>query len=439
MISCEVRWVKRLLILLLLISLELFANISTIIKLEIKGAIGPASSSYFKEGMVYATDKNASMVLLELDTPGGLSSSMREIIQEITNSSIAVITYVYPKGARATSAGTYILYASHIAAMAPATNLGAATPINLMPSPKIADSNISVTATLEKKAINDAMAYIKSLAELNDRNVTWALDAVKESKSLSAEDALKFGVIDLIAEDTNELLKKLDGRSVVISGKSITLKTDGAVIELFEANWKTRFLSIITNPNIAYIFLLMAIYGIFFELMNPGAIFPGVIGTISGVIALYALNMIPFNYAGLLLIILGIAFMVLEVFIAGFGILGIGGVISFAFGSLLLFDADTLGSSVSIPLIIAFTISSLAFFILVMRLFVSSRSAKVVSGVEEMIGATAEVIESNDKDYIVHCHSERWSATCESELSVGQNVQVVEVIGLILKVKPIKE
>lgn len=430
---------KRLLILLLLLSLELFANTSTIIKLQINGAIGPASSSYIKEGMAYAASKNAQAILLELDTPGGLSTSMREMIQEITNSSIPIITYVYPKGARAASAGTYILYASHIAAMAPATNLGAATPISLMPTPKLADSNTSASSTIEKKAINDAMAYIKSLAELNDRNVTWALSAVKESKSLSAKDALKYGVIDLIAEDTKELLTKLDGRSVVIFGKSISLQTKGAVIELYEADWKTRFLSIITNPNIAYIFLLVAIYGIFFELMNPGSIFPGVVGIISGVIALYALNMIPFNYAGLLLIILGIAFMVSEVFIAGFGILGIGGVISFAFGSLLLFDADTIGSSVSIPLIIAFSLSSLAFFILVMRLFISSRSAKVVSGKEEMVGADAEVIESVEDGYIVHCHGETWSAISESKLSVAQRVQVVELSGLILKVKPIKE
>ena len=430
---------KRLLILLLLMSFELFANTSTIIKLEIKGAIGPASSSYLKEGMALAIDKNASMVLIELDTPGGLSTSMREMIQEITNSSIPVITYIYPKGARAASAGTYILYASHIAAMAPGTNLGAATPISLMPTPKMLDSNSSAKSTLEKKVINDAIAYIKSLAELNDRNITWAISAVKEAKSLSAQDALRYGVIDFIAEDTEELLKKLNGKEVTVSSKSLVLKTDNAVIELFEANWKTRFLSIITNPNIAYILLLIAIYGIFFELMNPGAIFPGVVGVISGVIALYALNMIPFNYAGLLLIILGIAFMVSEVFISGFGILGIGGVVAFAFGSLLLFDADTIGSSVSIPLIIAFSISSLAFFILVMRLFLSSRSAKVVSGVEEMIGATAEVLESFDNGYLVHCHGERWSATSESELSVGQSVQVVELCGLILKVKPIKE
>ncbi|MEA3373768.1 MAG: nodulation protein NfeD [Campylobacterota bacterium] len=430
---------KRLLFLLLLTLLPLLATASTIVKLEIKGTIGPASSSYLKEGVAVAARQNAQMILIELDTPGGLSTSMREMIQEITNSPLPVIIYVSPKGARAASAGTYLLYASHVAAMAPGTNLGAATPINMMPTPKVADSNASTISTLEKKAINDAMAYIKSLAELNDRNVSWALGAVKEAKSISAEDALRFGVIDLMADDTKELLSKLEGRSVVVSGKSITLTTEGAVIEYFEADWKTRFLAIITNPNIAYMLLLIAIYGIFFELMNPGALFPGVIGMISGVIALYALNMIPFNYAGLLLIILGISFMVAEVFISGFGILGIGGVIAFAFGSLLLFDADTLGSSVSLPLIIAFSLVSLAFFILVMRLFLRSRSAKVVSGAEEMVGAAAEVLEVSEQGYRVLCHGETWSAASESKLTVGQKVQVVERLGLILKVKPVEE
>jgi len=430
---------KRLLFLLLLISLSLFATASTIIKLEIKGTIGPASSNYLKEGMVAAVHQNAQMMLIELDTPGGLATSMREMIQEITNSSLPVIIYVSPKGARAASAGTYLLYASHVAAMAPGTNLGAATPVSLIPTPKITDSNTSSPSALEKKAINDAMAYIKSLAELNEHNISWALDAVKEAKSISAKDALRYGVIDLMAEDTNDLLSKLEGRSVTLSGKSITLRTEGAMIQTFEADWKTRFLSIITNPNIAYILLLIAIYGIFFELMNPGGIFPGVIGMISGVIALYALNMIPFNYAGLLLIILGIAFMVAEVFIVGFGILGIGGVVAFAFGSLLLFDAQTLGSGVSIPLIIAFSLVSLGFFIFVLRFLLHSRSVKIVTGIDEMVGATAKVLESTKEGYRVRCHGEIWYATSDSVLEVGQNVRVESLSGLILHVNPIKE
>ncbi|MCK5110586.1 MAG: nodulation protein NfeD [Arcobacteraceae bacterium] len=430
---------KRLLFLLLLIFLPLFGAATTIIKLEIKSTIGPASSSYLREGMAVAVRQNAQMILIELDTPGGLATSMREMIQEIVNSSIPVIIYVSPKGARAASAGTYFLYAAHVAAMAPGTNLGAATPVSLMPISKIADSNTSTISTLEKKAINDAMAYIKSLAELNDRNVSWALDAVQKSKSLSAQDALKFGVIDIIADDTKKLLTKLDGRRVKVTGKSITLKTQGAIVINYKADWRTRFLSIITNPNIAYIFLLIAIYGIFFELMNPGSIFPGVVGVISGVIALYSLNMIPFNYAGLLLIILGILFIIAEVFISGFGILGIGGVISFAFGSLLLFDADTLGSSVSIPLIIAFTLVSLAFFILVMRLFLSSRQAVIVTGAQQMVGAIAKVTKANEKGYHVYCHGERWSAKSKVKLKVDQRVEVVKLSGLTLEVKPIKE
>ncbi|MBE0515058.1 nodulation protein NfeD [Sulfurimonas sp.] len=428
----------RLFFLLLLTILPLFADNSFVVKLEIKGAIGPASSEYLKEGMTFAREKNAQMILIELDTPGGLSSSMREMIQSITNSSIPVVTYVYPKGAHAASAGTYLLYASHIAAMSPGTNLGAATPVSLMPTPNT-DVNGSKISTLEKKVTNDAVAYIKSLAELNDRNISWALSAVEEAKSISASDALKFGVIDLIAQNREELLEKLDGRSVVISGKSVTLNTKNATLQSFEPSWKSRFLSTITNPNIAYILLLLAIYGIFFELMNPGSIFPGVTGVISGVIAMYALNMIPFDYAGLLLILLGIALMVAEVFIAGFGILGIGGVIAFAFGSLLLFDADTLGQSVSIPLIIAFTLSSLVFFLLVIKLFLSSRSAKIVSGADEMIGAAAKVVDVREDGYLVHCHGETWSAVSESELSIGQDVEVVELSGLVLKVKPIEE
>jgi len=431
---------KRLFFLLLFLVLPLFATTSTIIKLEIKGSIGPASSYYLKEGMAAALQQNAQMILIELDTPGGLSTSMREMIQEITNSTFPVIIYVSPKGARAASAGTYLLYASHVAAMAPGTNLGAATPVNLMPTPKLPDLNSSSSpSALEKKVINDAMAYIKSLAEMNDRNISWALEAVKEGKSISAEDALRFGVIDLMAEDTNALLRKLEGRNVTVSGKKLILKTKGTQIQTFEPDWKTQFLSIITDPNIAYIFLLIAIYGIFFELMNPGSIFPGVIGVISGVIALYALNMIPFNYAGLLLIILGIAFMVLEVFIAGFGILGIGGVAAFAFGSMLLFDAQTLGSGISIPLIIAFSLVSLGFFIFVVRFLLKSRRVKIVTGIDEMVGATAEVLESKKDEYRVRCHGEIWYATSDSMLEVGQYVRVKSLSGLVLHVKPIEE
>lgn len=421
---------------IMLLSLQLFGASSTVLELEIKGVIGPASSYYLKSGINKAIEKNADMVIIKLDTPGGLSTSMREMIQDITNSSIPFIIYVYPKGSRAASAGTYLMYAASVGAMAPGTNIGAATPISLMPSQDTPSKEVS---THEKKAINDASAYIKSLAELNDRNVSWGLSAVEEAKSISAKEALQLGVIDIIASNMRELLQELDNRVVKVGDKKVTLHTKDANIFTFAPDWKTELLYTITNPNVAYILLLLAMYGIFFELMNPGMVLPGVIGVISGVVALYSLNMIPFNYAGLLLIILGISFMVIEIFVVGFGVLGIGGVISFAIGSFLLFDADTLGNSVSIPLIISFSLVSLAFFIVVMRLFMSSRAAKIVSGLEEMTGLEAEVLDISGDKYHVMCHGEVWNATSQEVLHVKQLVEVVEVENLILKVKPKKE
>lgn len=429
---------KRMLLLILLLFSSLSAIPSVIVKVEIKGAIGPAHSLLLQDALKEAHKQHAKALLIELDTPGGLSSSMRDMIQSITNSPIPVITHVAPRGARAASAGTYLLYASHVAAMSPGTNLGAATPISLMPSSAEKESNATET-TAEKKAINDATAYITSLAQMNERNATWAVNAVESAKSLSAQDALRLGVIDLIADGMMPLLEKLEGRTVKLLGKQVPLHVSGSTVIPFEADWKIRFLSTVTDPNIAYLLLLIAIYGIFFEMMNPGAVFPGVVGAIAGIIALFALNMLPFSYAGLLLILLGIAFMVAEVFVAGFGILGIGGVVAFVFGSLLLFDADTLGSGVSLPLVIAFGVFSLGFFILAANLYVRSQSAKVVTGAEEMIGADAEVVKSDQGGYHVLCHGEIWHAESNSELTVGQKVQVIELHGLILKVKPKKE
>ena len=430
---------KRFLWFLLVFLLPISLYASTVTHFKISGTVSPASSSYMKSAFAQASQHNAHMILIELDTPGGLAASMREMIQLITNSTIPVVIYVSPKGAHAASAGTYLLYAAHVAAMAPGTNLGAATPISIIQPPKMADANLSAASTAEKKALNDAMAYIKSLAQLHDRNATWALQAVEEAQSLSAEDALRYGVIDLMADDVGDLMNRLDGRAVKISGGETVLDTAGATLLFVEPDWKTKFLSVITNPNIAYILLLLALYGIFFELMNPGSIFPGVIGMISGVIALYALNLLPFNYAGLLLILLGIAFMIAEVFVAGFGVLGIGGVVAFAFGSLLLFDAQTLGSGVSIPLIIAFTLVSGGFFILVLGYLLRARKTKVVTGAEEMIGADAEVIEVLDSGYRVQCHGEIWQAQSDTPLKPGQHAQVVSLTGLTLHLVPKKE
>jgi membrane-bound serine protease (ClpP class) len=425
---------KQFIFLFLFLLSSLFSNNSSITHLHIKGAIGPASSSYLKKGFVYAHEHNSSALLIALDTPGGLSTSMREMIQEVLNAPIPVIIYVSPKGARAASAGTYLLYASHLAAMAPGTNLGAATPVSMMQTPKTKDLNLSESA-MTKKVVNDSVAYITSLAQLRDRNVSWAVQAVREGKSLSAQDALKYGVIDMIAEDEDELYTKIEGFKVKIADRTVSLSVKSLRHLYYEPDWKDRFLAIITNPSIAYILLMLGIYGIFFELMNPGSIYPGLIGLISGIISLYALNLLPFSYAGLLLIILGIALMIAELFVSGFGLLGIAGTISFVLGSLLLFDAKTLGEDISMPLIIAFSLSSLAFFLLLIRFVLSSHSSRIVSGKEEMIGMEAEVIERQGEAYRVHCHGEIWTAHSDKELQPGERVYVDSISGLTLNLR----
>jgi len=403
--------------------------------LQIDGAIGPAGSSYLASGIGDAKQNGSAFILLELDTPGGLVSATREMVKTILGSPVPVVVYVAPKGAHAASAGTFLVYAAHVAAMAPGTNLGAATPISLMPG--AGESNASSAPV--RKALNDTKAYIKSLAELRDRNATWGVQAVEAAESLSAQDALRLHVIDMAAENREDLLRQLDGRTVGMDGSSVTLRTSDVRIVPFEADWKTRFLAVITNPNIALILLMLALYGIFFELLNPGGIFPGVVGVIAGVLALYALNLLPFNYAGLLLILLGVAFMIAELFVSGFGILGLGGAAAFAFGALLLFDAETLGTDISLPLILALTIVSLLFFLLVVRLLLQSRARRVVSGVEEMIGMDAEVLEETGGGYWVRCHGERWYAEAAAPLSVGQHARVASVSGLTLHLSPQKE
>jgi len=425
---------KTLLYLILFFFLSLYCEANTVTHLRIEGAIGPATSSYMQKGFSYASEQNSSAILISIDTPGGLSTSMREMIQEILNASIPTIVYVSPKGARAASAGTYLLYASHIAAMAPGTNLGAATPVSMMSPPQMKDQNLSDSA-MQKKVINDSVAYIKSLAQLRDRNVSWAIEAVKEGKSLSVEDALRYKVIDLIAENETELFEKLEGRELKIAEQSIVLSFKQSKHLSYKPDWKNRFLSIITNPNMAYILLMIGIYGIFFELMNPGSIYPGVIGLICGVMALYALNLLPFSFAGLLLIAIGIALMLAEVFVSGFGILGIAGVVSFSLGSVLLFDAKTLGEGISIPLIISFSISSLAFFLLLIRFVFSSRASRIVSGKEEMIGMPVEIISHEEGLYRVHCHGETWSAKSDEDFQIGETAYIESISGLTLNLR----
>lgn len=422
--------------------------------LEIKGAIGPATASYVAQGIESAQNKGARIVILQLDTPGGLDSSMRSIIKAILASEVPVIGYVAPAGARAASAGTYILYASHVAAMSPATNLGAATPVSIggLPSlPKQPDDagkggdskgegagipepkNAS-----ERKTINDAAAYLRALAKLRGRNAEWAEKAVREAASLSAEEALQMGVIDLLATDIPQLLEKLDGRRVTVNGAETILETDGIVIERQQQDWRTRLLSAITDPNVAYILMLIGIYGLIFEFSNPGFILPGVVGAISLLLALYAFQVLPINYAGLALILLGIIFMIAEAFVPSFGALGVGGLVAFVVGSVILLDKE--GYAISLPLIGGTALVSAAFVLWVMGMFVRIRGRPVHTGSEQLLGSEGEAMEAFvDGKGRVWVHSEAWNARCGSDLTAGQAVRVKAIKGLSLEVQPIDE
>jgi membrane-bound serine protease (ClpP class) len=420
--------------------------------LGVSGPIGPATADYVHRGLAKARDKNAALVVIKLDTPGGLDTAMRKIIQDILASPIPVATFVAPSGARAASAGAYILLASHVAAMAPATNVGAATPVQLggVPDPGAADkpkkddkkekSGKGAKPGMEEKALNDAIAYIRGLAQMRGRNVDWAERAVREAASTSAEEAVRQNVADLLASDLADLLKKLNGRRVTLDGREIILKTTGIEIATYEPDWRSRLLSVITDPNIAYILMLLGIYGLFFELWNPGYVLPGVIGAICLLLALYALQVLPISYAGLGLILLGIAFMVAEAFVPSFGALGIGGVVAFVIGSIILFDTDVPGFAVAWPLIAAVAISSALFFFGVVYLALKVRRRAVVSGREEMIGLTGEALEDFTQGAgTVRVHSEEWQARAGSAVRKGQRVKVVSRDGLTLGVESIHE
>ena len=415
--------------------------------LEINGVIGPATSDYVQRSLRSAEADHAELVIIRMNTPGGLDTAMREIIQAIITSPIPVVSYVAPGGARAASAGTYILYASHIAAMAPATNVGAATPVQIASplSPggdesgkkDSASKGVESGDTMTRKITNDAVAYIQGLAKMRGRNAEWAEKAVREAASLPAEEALKMGVIDVVAKDMADLLDQIQGRTVSVDGREQVLRTMGLSLEKIEPDWRSRLLAVISDPNVAYILMLVGIYGLIYEFANPGMLLPGVAGAISLILALFAFQVLPVNYAGIGLIVLGIAFMIGEAVVPSFGALGIGGIIAFVIGSVILLDTNVPGYGISPSLIAAVALVSALFFIFVIGMAIKARRRPIVSGREELIGAVGTVLEDFDKDGRIRIHGEVWSACSSEPLHKGQQVRVHGMRGLVLNVEPV--
>ncbi|MGR8934150.1 MAG: NfeD family protein [Gammaproteobacteria bacterium] len=426
----------------------------TIVQLEIVDAIGPATGHYIVRNLDKAANAAAVCILIRIDTPGGLDATMREIVKKIIASPVPVVAYVAPSGARAASAGTYILYASHVAAMAPATNVGAATPVQIAApgglgsngeepgdsgqkdaskkKPEIPDNPMA------HKMINDAVAYIQGLAKMRGRNAEWAEKAVREAASISSEEALVLHVIDLIATDRDDLLRKLHGRKVNVLGQEIILATQNAVVDSIEPDWRDRLLAIITNPNIAYILMMIGIYGLVMEFYNPGTVLPGTIGSICLLLALFAFQLLPVNYAGMALIILGIALMLAEAFAPGIGILGLGGVAAFVIGSVILMDTEAPGFGINPGLVGGFALSSAAIFMLAVGFLLRSRRMPVVSGKEEMLGALGEALDDFTDSGLIRIHSETWKARSSQAIRKGEKVVVQGFDGLTLIVTPFR-
>lgn len=412
---------------------------------SIDGAIGPASASYAKEALAQASERRAEVVLLRMNTPGGLNSSMREIIADVLASPIPVIGYVAPSGAHAASAGTYILYATHVAAMAPGTNIGAATPVQIggplpglpsgTPDKDSKDKKDEPKDAMTAKATNDAVAFIRSLAELRSRNADWAEKAVREAATLSANGALEAHAIDLVARDQAELLRQLDGRVVeVVGGKTQRLATKDAIVEAIDPGRISRFLAVITDPNVAFILLMIGIYGLIFEFMSPGAVAPGVVGAICLLIGLYALNLLPINYAGLALMLVGLVLLTVEAFNPTV-VVGFGGIIAFVLGALMLFRAEAPSYRLS-WWVIGITAAAFAgFALVVLGSLRRIRKAPALVGAQAMRGLPAEVLDWNGSEGHVFAHGERWQARGADTFKPGEMVEIASVVDLTVLIR----
>jgi membrane-bound serine protease (ClpP class) len=422
----------------------------------IDGAIGPATTDYVKGAIERAAEIGASAMVLRIDTPGGLEAATRDIDKAILGSPVPVVSYVSPSGARAASAGTFILYASHVAAMAPGTNLGAATPVPIggqppprrpAPTPRAEQEEASETekpaqetpapgSAMEQKILHDSAAYIRALAELRGRNAEWAERAVREGASLTASEALEKDVIEFIASTLDGLLEQIDGREVHMEGGSVVLRTAGAEVIEFHPDWRNRLLSVITNPSVAYLLLLVGLYGLLLEGYNPGAMVPGVVGVLALLLAAYALQVLPVNYVGLALIVLGVGLMVAEVITPSFGILGFGGLAALVLGSIILFDTDMPGFGVQRGLIAGIAVSTGGAFLIAMMMLAKSRRAAIVTGTHELLALPAVASEDFHGAGHVRIRGELWKAVSEEPVNAGQILEVTAVEGLTLRVRP---
>ena len=433
---------------LALLALPVLAAPAPVVVLTVEGAIAPASADYLVRGLERARADGAQLAVLVIDTPGGLDTSMRDIIKAILASPLPVASFVAPSGARAASAGTYILYASHIAAMAPGTNLGAATPVQVgglpgappqQPAPDKgkAEEGERPGDVMSRKQVNDAAAYLRGLAQLRGRNAEWAEQAVRESASLAAEEALRLGVVDYLASDLTDLLRQLDGKSLVAAGQTLTLHTAGAEVLQRQPDWRTRLLAVITNPSVALILMMLGIYGLFFEFSNPGLGVGGVLGAICLILALYALQLLPVSYAGMALILLGIAFMTAEAFLPSFGALGIGGVVAFVVGALILIDTEVPGFGIPLALILTLAVASALLIATLLGMALRTRRRASVAGDAGLVGSLATVarVEADDpRCGWVQLQGEHWQVRSAQALQPGQQVRVTARHGVLLEV-----